>query len=378
MKPIPLYIALIGLATVFGSCKKKTDIESLAPIELLIPETKEDLSTFLKNAARKAEVFKINAQMGGKFSTSKGNIYTIAPNIFAKTDGSTVIGTVEISVKEITEASEMILEDKPTNAELPSKDTINPVPAILESFGEFKVEAKQGTEELELKPNTEIQVEIPKPVEEPVLQGYQVPLWTGDTTYRKNRIGYDHENREVFQEVAEPVSAGMTWKYTNASTSKGEEVVEEVSVPTLSFGIPKLGEWRNCDVLVQFPRSTTVLGFFTNVFNDTAFTDSYAGTQANMLFFKKKGDKVLAKLYNHILNAPEGKKGLLSYQNSFGIGMEGTFIALVSKDGKYYTQKKAVTIGEPENGKNYVGISFTLSEVTKEQMLSLIESMDNE
>jgi len=35
--------------------------------------TKEDLRIFLKNAARKAEVFKINAQTGGKFRLRRYN-----------------------------------------------------------------------------------------------------------------------------------------------------------------------------------------------------------------------------------------------------------------------------------------------------------------
>lgn len=376
MKITPFYIGMMCLVTVLGSCKKKTDIESLVPEEQLTSEMKQDLRASLKDAARKAEVFKFDAQTGGKFTTSKGTILTVAPNIFKKANGGNVTGTVELSFKEITEVSEMILDDKPTNAELiDKKDTLRSKPAVLESLGEFKADARLEGEPLQLKPNTAIEVEIPQP-EEQVLESYEVPLWTGDTTYRKDVIGRDAENREVFQDTPIPLQAGVVWKSTYTSTKKGEEQVNQVQVPTFSFGIPKLGEWRNCDVLVQLTRTTTVLGYF-NIFYDNG-ESGYAGTQPNMLFFKKKGDKVLVKLYNPILNAPEGKKGFLSYQNTFNIGMEGTFLALVQKDGKYYAQKKVTTIAEPENGKDYVGIYFTLTEVSKKQMLDLIASMDNE
>lgn len=380
MKKTPFYVSALCLTMLVVGCKKKDPVEILYPDQQKNTSVlKEDLKSLLKSAAKKSEKFQLTAEAGGKFTTTKGNIYTVAPNIFVDKDGNPITGKVDITVNEVEDVSEMILNDKPTNAELENKkDTLNPTGAMLESLGEFKVDAKQGEKELALKPNAEIQVEVPKPkVEEPQVDKYEVPLWSGDTIEESSQKGWDYENRLVMGTERRPVQKGVEWHLTPQKAVVENVVVNNVSQPVMSFGIGKLGEWRNCDVLVPISRTTTVLGYFTNVFHEGE-DGGYQGLQPNMLFFKKKGDNVLVKLYTRILNAPVGKQGFLSYQNTFNIGMEGTFLALVTKDGKFYAQKKSVTIGEPESGKNYVGISFVLNEVSEREMLDLIVSLDNE
>ena len=384
-------LAIICLLALSAGCKKKTDIEFIKPdkpIPVTYKSSKDNLGAILKNAAGKPEVFTVNATTGGKFTSSKGITYTIDPEIFIKPNGQTAEGNVNVAVSEITKASEMILNDMPTNAiitpqDSASQDSIkNPKlkeqGGMLNSFGEIKVEAKQNEEKLELKPGEEIKVEIPQvAVPEPIIPLISVPIW--DTRPVKQQIlGRDPENSEVTIEATgdAEVQTGIEWvKAPQVCQYKANN-----AIPSLSFEIPKLNVWRNCDVLVSYPRNTTVLGYFTNVFNNEADSlDRYNGKiQPNLLFFKKKGDNTLIHLYNHIRNAPNDKKGFLSYQDSFGMGMEGIFLALVNKDGKFYAEKKAVTIGEPVSGKTYFGVNFTLSEVTENQMLSLIESMNNE
>ena len=84
----------------------------------------------------------------------------------------------------------------------------------------------------------------------------------------------------------------------------------------------------------------------------------------------------MVKLYNKIISAPVGKEGLLSYQNSFPIGIEGTFLAITTKDGKFYAEMKDVTIGAPASGKTYFPVSFNLAEVTEAGLLSLIQQLN--
>jgi hypothetical protein len=390
MKRHLLIFAHICLVAFLTNCKKKS-IEYLYPDKPQSTTTQnvsnDDLASFFKSKANKSETFVVNASTGGTFTSTKGISYTIDPGIFIKPNGQTVTGNIEVTVKEVTEPSEMILNDMPTNAIENPRDTVVPkdtlranVGRMLESFGEIKVDAKQGAEDLQLKPNAEIEVKIPQPaLPEPIIITESYPIWS---TVKKIQsvFGHDHENRPTSVETLadNQVQTGVEWRQYPYFAQVEQTVVNNVPVTSLNFVVDRMGEWRNCDVLVPVTTTTTVLGFFQNVYNDSANSDQYGGMQPNMLFFKKKGDNVLIKLYNHILNAPVGKKGLLSYQNSFGIGMEGTFLALVKKEGKCYAQKKAVTIGTPESGKTYFGVNFTLEEVSEDQMLSLIRSMSEE
>ena len=383
-----LSLPIICLLAFSTGCKKKTEINyqpTPAGNTLNGSTTKGDLASVLKSAALKPEVFTVNATTGGKFTSSKGLTYTIDPGIFLKPDGQTAQGTVSVEVSEITKASEMILNDMPTNAittpvDSARKDTVKiqkpqEVGGMLNSFGEIKVEASQNNEELELKPDAEIKVQIPQPaVPEPILPMETVQTWENHPVSGNGLIGHNSENENVTGEITNFEKCGI-WKIIPQVCIPH---VNENNVQCLNMEIPKLDVWFNSDILIVTPRQTTVLGYFTNVFNDNETADALQGRQANMLFFKKKGDNTLIKLFNHILNAADGKKGFLSVQQSFGIGMEGTFLALVSKDGKFYAEKKAVTIAEPASGKNFVGINFTLKEITESQMLALIETMNNE
>lgn len=411
-------ITIICILAVFASCKKKTDIDYMLPSKPTSANglgSRDDLAALLRSAANKPETFTVNATTGGKFFSSKGIAYTVAPGIFIKPNGETAQGDVQVTVQEVTQASEMILNDMPTNAIVLPKDSIinpkdttvfnpkdstftrdttqqvikgNEEGGMLNSFGEIKVDASQGGENLELKPNTAIEVEIPQlAIPEPIISGSFVPLWDTVKELTTQLIGRNHENIEVssLKESEKRIETGCQWVQDNGNATTGTTIVNNndntgnntTTVPSLKFNLDQLGSWKNCDVLITVDRKTTVLGFFTNVFNNSDTLSTYMGVESNMLFFKKKGNNTVVKLYNPIVAAPAGKKGFLSYQNSFGIGMEGTFLALVNKDGKYYAHQKTVTIGEPENGKDFVGVNFNLQEVTQEQMFALIDSMDD-
>ncbi|MBC7391144.1 MAG: hypothetical protein H7329_18200 [Opitutaceae bacterium] len=386
MKNHFVHFAFIGILALSAGCKKKTDIDFRPETSNAVTNnSKGSLGAFFKNAALKPEVFQVNATTGGKFTSSKGITYTIDPGIFVKPNGQTAEGIVDVAVSEITKPSEMIMNDMPTNAIITPQDSarqdsinnpkIQEKGGMLNSFGEIKVEAKQNNEQLELKADAEVKVQIPQTaVPEPIVPTELVKTWTTRPVPTAGQIGHDFNNQVVF---------GATTMYESCfiwleMPKPCIYLVNESNVPCLYMEVPRLNVYFNSDVLVEAPRQTTVLGYFTNVFNESETIENLDGKQSNMLFFKKKGDNAVYKLYNNILNAPEGKKGLLSYQNTMGIGMEGTFIALVNKDGKFYAEKKDATIGEPAAGKNFVGINFTLNEVTESQMLDLIKSVDYE
>jgi hypothetical protein len=145
---------------------------------------------------------------------------------------------------------------------------------------------------------------------------------------------------------------------------------------TSSFNLDSLGQWRNCDALMNDPRpKTTAFGYFTNQWSSQS-SSSYLGGEASMLFFKVKQQNTLVKLTGKIMTSVLGKEGLYSYQNSFPIGMEGTFMAITFKNGKVYAEMKDVTIAAPASGKTYFPVSFSLNEVTEAQLLSLIQQLN--
>lgn len=143
---------------------------------------------------------------------------------------------------------------------------------------------------------------------------------------------------------------------------------------TIDFKLDSLFKWRNCDVLYGATSTkTTVMGYLGKAFNSDT-KDNYMGEDPSMLYFKPKGINSIVKLYNIILDAPEAFQGFHSYQNSIPVGMEGTFLAMSSKKGKFYAETKTVTIANPGSA-TYVPISFNLQEVSSNQLLSLINDM---
>lgn len=349
-----------GSIALFFSCQKKSAITYDYPPKPERSTSDNKLKEVFATAALAPQSFKVDATTGGSFTTRNGSTYTIPPDIFVHQDNSPVTGEVEVIVKELFAASQMILNDKPT---------VTRDGQLLQSFGEFKVDAKQGTDVLKLKTNAVVPVAVP--VRRDTLQGrkQEIPMWDGDTLANYTTSGHDFENNPVTVTQLLPFAKGIDW------TANGKYAVEGPS--SLSLTIDKLGVWRNCDALYSNAAAkTTVICYFTNVFDATQLSSSYQGIEPNLLFFKKKGLNTLVKLYNRILNAPEGKNGFLSYQNSFEIGMQGTFLAIVYKDSKFYAASQDVVIGAPETGKSFYGVSLILKEVTQAEMLALIATMD--
>jgi hypothetical protein len=143
-----------------------------------------------------------------------------------------------------------------------------------------------------------------------------------------------------------------------------------------NFKLDSLFQWRNCDVLYNpGGTKTTVLGYFGNKYNPST-TQNYMGQEPSMLFFKVRNQNTVVKLYNTIFQPSAGKEGFLSYQNTFTVGEQGTFLAISAKDNKFYAEMRDVTIPAPAAGKNYVPYTFNLQEVSQSQLLSLIQQMN--
>ncbi len=344
-------IALMSLSILASCRKERTDIKTSNDLE--------NVKAFFEANAPKYESFTIDASAGGTLTTSKGTKINFPAGIFKNGTGQIVTGNVTVEVKDILKASDMLLGNRPTSAG----------GGMLESFGEMTVKASQNGQALQLR-NDSARVRVPlapKPAAGGQLR--DIPMWRGDSAVSFTINGHDHENTSVTLTQTGYLPRGIDWNQNgNFATNNNDG--------TSTFNLDSLNRWTNCDALYNDPRpKTTVLGYFANQWNPATST-SFMGGEPSMLFFKVKQKNTMVKLYNKIINAPAGKEGLLSYQNSFPIGIEGTFLAITFKDGKVYAEMKDVTVGAPASGKTYFPVSFSLNEVTEAQLLSLIQQLN--
>lgn len=357
MKKLSISASLIFAVLAFASCKKNDSDIGDANNELR--RGFEKAKRFFEANAPKYEGFTVNASTGGVITTSKGTRITFPANAFKDENGQIVTGNVSVEVKDILSASDMVLGNRPTTAD----------GAMLLSFGELTVKATQNGKALQLRNDSSV-VRVPlAPNHAAGQQLREIPMWRGDSVAYFTQTGHDHENMTATYTQPTYVARGINW------IQNGQFAMNNMN-GTSSFRLDSLAVWRNCDALMMDPRpKTTVLGYFTNHWNPET-NASYLGFEPSMLFFKVKQENTVVKLYNKIITNVPGKEGLLSYQNSFPIGMEGTFLAITFKGDKIYAEMKDVTIGAPAAGKTYFPVSFVLSEVTEAQLLSLIQQLN--
>ncbi|MCF6407543.1 hypothetical protein L3C95_31930 [Chitinophaga filiformis] len=348
-------------ALTFVSCSKDAKLPRNNDMAAVQAEADADgamLAKLLKQNGPQYEFFRIEARQGGRIKTKQGSVYTFSPNSLTTQSGAPVTGAVDIVIKEILKPSSMIFASRPT---------ATTGGAQLTSYGEFYVRATQAGQDLKLRVDSAIAVQVPAP-KRPAQDG--VPMWGGDTTIIITTSGHNDSNQPVTLSVAASANQGVSW-----NPAPGFALFDGTT-STLNFRLDSLMNWRNCDALSSLPGpKTTVLGYFTNFYNPATQT-SYGGEEPCMLFFKPAGSNTVVKLYNVILNAPVGRQGLLSYQNSVPIGQAGTFLAITALNGNFFAQKLPVNIPAPSGGQNFVGINFTLAPVTPAALVALIQSMD--
>ncbi len=353
-------LLIVAACLSFTACKKD---ESSNPAPG-IKDNKDGqaIAAFMRKNGPQFEVFSIEATRGGTFTSTKGVKYKIPANVFVKKDGSAVTGAVSVSVKEITEASGMILGDKPTvtnNGE------------ILISYGEFFVRAQQGGVDLELKKDSAVGVQVPfRQANGAGIK--EVALWSGDSAVTITNSGHDYQNNPVTLTTQGYVNKGLDW-----TLKPSEYAFFNSTNSSLDFKLNTLFQWVNCDVLYSVPGTKiTLLAYFTNHFNNQT-GQNYSGEEPSMLYFKPKGMNTVIKLYNVIMAPPAGFEGFLSYQNMIPVGIEGTFLAISSVNGVFYAEQKDVTVASPAGSANYSTVSFNLSQVTESQLLTLINQMSS-
>jgi hypothetical protein len=134
------------------SCKKK-EVEPEIPESTpnTPTETFSSLADYFASKPVESELFTVIAENGGQFSASKGSSLTIPANAFITSDGQAVTGSVTIKLKEVFSTNDII-----NSGIFPVSNSY-----ILNSGGEYYLEAKQNGNLLRVADGTFLELDIP-------------------------------------------------------------------------------------------------------------------------------------------------------------------------------------------------------------------------
>ena len=156
MKNVPFFIKktsvlLLGMSLFLGSCEIVDDGDQ---------ESFTSIDAYFSKKEVKPTSYKIDASIGGSFTTDKGSVLTIPENSFMTQDGKTVSGSVDIELKEVFSNADII------------NSGVFPVSGnnVLNSGGEFYVEARSNGELLKTSPGNFISLNIPAQAVAPNMQ----------------------------------------------------------------------------------------------------------------------------------------------------------------------------------------------------------------
>lgn len=132
----------------FNACKKEDDVVIFTPPNTT---TYSSLDSYWEAKGPIAEIFNLMAQDGAIFTTTYGSVINIPPNALITENGLPVTGSVSVKMKEVFTKSDMMYSG------------IYPVSYgnILNSGGEFFIQATQNGNPLRVADNMLIEVDIP-------------------------------------------------------------------------------------------------------------------------------------------------------------------------------------------------------------------------
>ena len=151
MKKLALFV-LTG-TLIFTACKKEEITDTTATTTT--SSGFNSIEDYFSSKSPTAQEFTLNAEDGGEFTTDKGSKITIPANAFFSANGNVVTGIIDVEFNEIFSKSDMIF-----SGVLPVSNGFNPG-MVLNSGGEFSIEAFQNGDDLRVAENMFVEVEIP-------------------------------------------------------------------------------------------------------------------------------------------------------------------------------------------------------------------------
>jgi hypothetical protein len=149
MKKILKLSAMVSII-IIASCKKEKVDDNMPATST--STTYSSVKDFLSRNESKIQVFTINGNSGGSFTTVQGTIVNIPANAFITQTGGAVTGNVKIEFKDIYKKNEMLLSDMPTQ----TADG-----RMLKSGGEFFIKASINNSAVVLDSGKKISIEQP-------------------------------------------------------------------------------------------------------------------------------------------------------------------------------------------------------------------------
>ncbi|MCB0762761.1 MAG: hypothetical protein KDC12_14640 [Flavobacteriales bacterium] len=150
MKTYQLLAFFFASSFLVIACKKDDPVVN-DPTPTTTTQSYASLNDYMEQSALASEFVSFDAALGLSFSAAKGSHLTVPPNAFVHADGSAVVGTIQMEIKEVFSNHDMIHADK-----FPYSFS-----SVLNSGGEFYLRARQGSEELGLADGIMVNLEIP-------------------------------------------------------------------------------------------------------------------------------------------------------------------------------------------------------------------------
>lgn len=282
---ITLAAVVIANAITFTACKKNNEApENTTPLKA---------DDFLANYTVPVQSFTGNASTGFTITGAKGTKVKFKPGAFVDGGGNVVTGSVTITLKEVLSKKDVLLSGVMTESN----------GQLLESGGEFLVEAKQGDKVLNVnrEQDSSAVVEVPK-----VMNNKDMGLFVQE----KRDPGASGNGQQQQQNPLTWVAAPY-YPFGNGPN-------------TYSFSLPGF-TWVNSDRFYSDPNPKTTITA-SPVFQDN---NSVTGLQVMLVF--RDITTVITLPYNMSLQKFE------SYQNSLPIGLKADLV-IMGKDSDGYIQ----------------------------------------
>lgn len=266
------------------------------------------------------EVFVIQGEDGGEITGEKGTKVVFPSEAFVDQDNNAVIGSVDVKIKEIFSASDMVLSNRPTNALNNSGEN-----TFLLSEGETEIVVVQNGEELSLAPGKALTISVPA-------TGGQDSLMTafaGTVNATDDIVWNQVRNTETWFQ-----SAPETYFYNAFDTG-----------------------WSNCDRFYSYPGDKTT--------NYVDLTSSPNMEQARVFIIFKENN--LPAVVSFTQNYTDGLK---SYDASLPLGLEVTYVAITINDNQQYLAIKDVVIAADEN------VELEFSAVSTDEITEALELLN--
>ncbi len=295
-----ILIAVLGVSLLLGSCKEEEE-PAAQPDGTALSERFND------NRQDAIQEFTIDLSSTAVITGSQGTRVTFQPNSLGL-NGSPVTGNITVELIEIYGKAGMLLQNMPTNGQMDNGDV-----EMLESGGEFYINAKQNGQNLEVLAPFQIASRGIEPADYKPMQVFEA--------------GDELTDKDVWDEVEDPEGNNQNAEEGEGEGEDGQFVVFSV-FDRSSFGWTNLDRWHN------------YTGDKTKLYVDVP--DGFNGDNCEVYLSYDGEPSGLARL--DIYNT--ASELFTEHYGRIPVGMDVHIILIAEIDGQLHYDIQAVTIQE--------------------------------